>query len=143
MSQSLSRLGKSLPYMRRFQIELAFRYSKSELAFESPRLWRWEHRVKLLMLATLAYAFLLSLLILPYEPVRLWLLRYYCHRTGKHYREARVPLYRLRSALSRLWQEYPPVFEGLHHATSPPVGTVTITEVPDGEPLALPQAPAS
>lgn len=126
-------------YMRRFQIELAFRYSKSELAFERPRLWRWDHRVKLLMLATLAYAFLLSLLTLPYEPVRLWLLHYYCHRTGKQYRQARAPLYRLRSALSRLWQEHPPVFGLGRHATSPPVGSVTITKLPIDGLLALPE----
>jgi hypothetical protein len=101
-------------------------------------LWRWDHRVKLLMLATLAYAFFLSLLILPYEPVRLWLLRYSCHRTGKQSREARAPLYRLRSALSRLWQEHPPVFGLRPHATSPPVGIVTITELPMDGLLALP-----
>jgi hypothetical protein len=124
--------------MRRFQIEVAFRYSKSELAFESRRLWRSSHRVKLLMLARLSYAFFLSLLIFPSEPVRLWLLRYYCHRTGKQYREARAALSRLRSALSRLWQEHPPVFGLRRHATSPPVGSVTITELPMDGLLARP-----
>jgi hypothetical protein len=28
-------------YMRRWQIELTWRFDKSELAFQSPRLWRW------------------------------------------------------------------------------------------------------
>ena len=51
-----------LAYARRWQIELVWRYSKSELAFESPRVWDWDVRLKLLLLATLAYAFLLHLL---------------------------------------------------------------------------------
>jgi len=46
-------------YARRWQIELTFRYTKSELAMESPRLWTWERRLKLLGLVTLAYLFLL------------------------------------------------------------------------------------
>jgi hypothetical protein len=40
--------------------------------------------------------------------VRTWLLRYWCHRTGKWSQEALAPLYRLRSALSRLWLAYAP-----------------------------------
>ena len=130
-------------YMRRWHIEEAFRYSKSELAFESPRLWQWEHRVKLLMLATLAYAFLLSLLILPAEPLRLWLLRYYCHRTGNHCRHAYAPLYRLRSALSRLWQDHPPTFGRRPPSTSPPVRTITITEISEQEQLPAPHSVVS
>jgi hypothetical protein len=93
-------------YARRWQIEMAWRYSKSELAMESPRLWSWVNRLKLLLIATLAYAFLLSLLT-P-EELRLWLLKHWCHRTGKRCRDASTPLYRLRSALSRLWLAYPP-----------------------------------
>jgi len=103
-------------YVRRWQIELTWRYDKSELAFQSPRLWRWEERVKLLALAMLAYAFLLHLLAPRYEPLRLWLLRYFCHRTGWHLRRITAPLYRLRSALSRLWQRYPPSFAALGRA---------------------------
>jgi hypothetical protein len=93
-------------YARRWQIEMAWRYSKSELAMESPRLWSWANRLKLLLIATLAYAFLLSLLA-P-EALRLWLLKHWCHRTGKRCRDASTPLYRLRSALSSLWLAYPP-----------------------------------
>ena len=58
-------------YARRWQIEMSLRFNKSELALESPRLWSWERRLKLLMLVTLAYAFLLVLLRL----LRLWLRR--------------------------------------------------------------------
>lgn len=66
-----------------------------------------------MLLATLAYAFLLTLLAGRYEWLRLWLLRYYAHRTGKHCRAAKLPLTRLRCALSRLWQELPPDFASL------------------------------
>jgi hypothetical protein len=95
-----------LSYARRWQVETTWRYAKSELAMESPRLWTWERREKLLLLATLAYAYLLSLLDPVWEATRHWLLRHWCHRTGKRTRETPTPLYRLRSALSRLWQEY-------------------------------------
>lgn len=100
-------------YARRWQMEMAFRYTKSELAFESPRLWTWERRRKLLLLATLAYAFLLTLLREAWEPFRVWLLRQYCHRTGKRAREAPSPLYRLRTALGRLWLDFPARPSGL------------------------------
>jgi len=93
-------------YGRRWQIECAWRYSKSELAMESPRVWTWERREKLLLMVTLVYAFLLSLLASEWEELRLWLLRVWCHRTGKRSRKVAAPLYRLRSALSRLWQAY-------------------------------------
>jgi hypothetical protein len=96
-------------YARRWQIEMSLRFNKSELALESPRLWSWERRLKLLMMVTLAYAFLLALLRLPGE----WLqdvLRQWCHRTGKRSRETPTPLYRLRVALSRLFTAHPPNF---------------------------------
>jgi hypothetical protein len=93
-------------YARRWQIEMAWRYSKSELAMESPRLWSWANRLKLLLIATLAYAFLLSLL--QPDSLRLWLLEHWCPRTGKRCREVSTPLYRLRSALSKLWLAYSP-----------------------------------
>jgi len=73
-------------YARRWHIELTWRFGKSELAFQSPRVWRWQERLKLLALATVAYAFLLQLLGPGYEPLRLWLLRTFCHRTGWHLR---------------------------------------------------------
>ena len=98
--------GVVLAYGRRWQIECAWRYSKSELAMESPRVWTWERREKLLLMVTLVYAFLLSLLASEWAELRSWLLRTWCHRTGKRSRAVAAPLYRLRSALSRLWQAY-------------------------------------
>jgi hypothetical protein len=103
-----------LAYARRWQIELMWRYSKSELAMESPRVWDWQVRKKLLLLATLAYAFLLHLLNSSFDELRALVLRNWCHRTGKRYQEVAAPLYRLRSALSRLWQTVPP--PGYHRA---------------------------
>lgn len=97
-----------LAYARRWQIELVWRYSKSELAFESPRVKQWDVRQKLLLLASLAYAFLLHLLDPCFEALREFVLRNWCHRTGKRYRSVALPLYRLRSALSRLWQAAAP-----------------------------------
>ena len=107
-------------YVRRWQIEMTWRYDKSELANPRPRLWRWATREKLLLMATLAYAFLLTLLEPFYDPLRLWLLRRFCHRTGRHARAAKAPLYRLRNALSRLWQDYPPNFALLSHRRHAP-----------------------
>lgn len=97
-------------YARRWQIEMTYRYAKTELAMESPRLWFWQNRLKLMMMVSLVYAFLLSLLHSELETLTQWLLRHWCHRTGKRYQEANVPLYRLRSALSRLWLSHPPSF---------------------------------
>jgi hypothetical protein len=85
-------------YMRRWQIELSWKYEKSELAFQSPRVYEGEPREKLLRLSTLAYAFLLTLLHASYEELRLWLLRYSSHRTGRLGRMAKLPLTRLRCA---------------------------------------------
>jgi len=97
-----------LAYNRRWQVELSIRYSKSELAFESPRLLTWEQRAKLLALAALVQAFLFSLLIDVLLPLRDWLLDQWCHRTGKRSRSTAAPLYRLRWALSQLWLSHRP-----------------------------------
>ena len=94
-------------YARRWQIEMAWRYTKSDLAFESPRLHRWDHRLKLLLIATLAYAFLLSLLDPLLDVFRRQLLRHFCHRTGKRCRDVSTPLYRLRDARAKLWRTHP------------------------------------
>ena len=40
-------------YMHRWEIEQAFRFGKTELSMESPRLWFWENRLKLLSIVTL------------------------------------------------------------------------------------------
>jgi hypothetical protein len=99
-----------LAYARRWQIELAWKLWKSELGMQSPRVWEWETRLKLLGRATLAYAFLLHLLCDCFAPLRRWLFRQSGHRTGRRLRLTRVPLARLRLALSRLWLAYPPAF---------------------------------
>lgn len=62
-------------YVRRWQIEQSWRYDKSELAFQRPRLWHWQEREKGLLIGTLASAFLLTLLEPCYGPLRLWLWR--------------------------------------------------------------------
>lgn len=60
-------------YMKRWTMETSFRYAKSEL------LWKWEEREKLLLMVTLVYAFLLSLLDVTLQPVKEWLFRQDCH----------------------------------------------------------------
>jgi len=102
-----------LSYGRRWQIETSWRYAKSELGFESPRLWQWENREKLLWIATLAFSFLLSLVQESQHKgngMVEWLERNWCHRTGKHLREVKLPLYRLRQAVSQLWSAHRPAW---------------------------------
>jgi hypothetical protein len=102
-------------YARRWQIEMSLRFTKSEMAFESPRLLAWQARLKFLLIAALAYAFLLSLL--PNTDFLFRLFSTFCHRTGKWSQEISAPLYRLRLALSRLWllfrpHSLPPLISG-------------------------------
>ena len=99
-----------LAYARRWQVEMCYRACKTDLAMESPRLWFWENRLKLLLMVSLVYAFLLSLLNGESDPLVQDLLRGWCHRTGKRYREAAIPLSRIRAALSSLWLAYHPTF---------------------------------
>ena len=94
-------------YARRWQIETAFRFFKSELALESPRLWSWSNRLKLFAIVALVYAFLLSLLAPSVDALREFLLKRFCPRTGKRHRLATMPLYRLRSAIARLFLTHP------------------------------------
>jgi hypothetical protein len=89
-------------YARRWQIEITWRFNKSELAMESPRLWFWDNRLKLLQMVSLAYAFLLTLLRPHQKLLRERLLEHGCPRTGKRSRETPTPLYRLRLAISIL-----------------------------------------
>jgi hypothetical protein len=98
-----------------WQIEMSLRFTKSEMAFESPRLHKWEPRMKFLLIASLAYAFLLSLL--PQADLLVALISSYCHRTAKWSRDISTPLYRLRLAISRLWllcrpHSLPPLISG-------------------------------
>lgn len=99
-------------YSRRWQIEASWRFAKSELAFESPRLWNWDNRLKLLLTATLAFSFLLSLVQESEEKENgmvKWLLKNWCHRTGRRLAEVDLALYRLRMAMSQLWLAHRPV----------------------------------
>ena len=70
------------------------------------RVWTWERREKLLLMMTRVYAFLLSLLGSEWEVMQTSSAWY--HRTGKRSGDFTAPLYRLHSALSRLWQAYLP-----------------------------------
>lgn len=85
-------------YMHRWEIEQAFRFGKSELAMESPRLWFWENRLKLLAIVALVYDFLLQFLRGWRSLIQIFFKRW-CHRTGERYRSASIPLYRLRLAI--------------------------------------------
>lgn len=86
-------------YMHRWQIEQAFRAGKAELGMESPRLWFWENRLKLLGIVALVYDFLLSLLRNWPGWVPLFLQRW-AARTGTRHRSFSVPVYRLRLAIA-------------------------------------------
>ena len=97
-------------YARRWQMELCYRACKTDLAMESPRLWFWENQLKLLLMVSLLYSFLLSLLHPHCQPLVEGLLRNWRHRTGKRYRDAAIPLPRIRSDLSALWLACPPPF---------------------------------
>src|SRR5690349_21171987 len=76
---------------------------------ESPGLWSMENRLNLLGIVLLVYAFLLFLLEEVYHHLLSRLLHSKCHRTGTRSQEARVPLYRLRWPLRRLWEDCRPL----------------------------------
>jgi hypothetical protein len=97
-------------YARRWKIEEQFRFEKSELLIESLRLQSWEPRRKLLLLVTLAYGFLLCILVSSLFLARSRLLVRYQQRADWRQWKAKLPLYRLRWALSRLWLTHPPSF---------------------------------
>lgn len=88
-------------YMQRWDIEQSFRFGKTAMAMESPRLWFWENRLKLLMIVTLVIAFLLNLLYKARDYAT-ELIKTWCPRTGKRQNNAALPLYRLRLAVSQL-----------------------------------------
>lgn len=102
----------AISYVRRWQIEESYRFQKGELQIESIRVQGWEPRRKLLLLVTLAYGYLLHLLSPPLGPLRDGLLAQWCQRADWRLRMVKVPLYRLRWALSRLWARHPPQVRG-------------------------------
>src|SRR5712692_9932657 len=101
-------------YVSRWKIEESFRFQKCELLIESLRLQGWQARRKMLLLVTLAYGFLLAGLSPPLWLARCTLLLHWCQRADWRLWRAKVPLYRLRWALSRLWQAHPPPLAGWH-----------------------------
>jgi len=88
-------------YIHRWEIEQSFRCCKSELAMESPRLWFFERTLKLLAIVSLVYDFLLRML----GNWKSWanqIFNKWCRRTGNRYRNAAIPIYRLRAAISMM-----------------------------------------
>ncbi len=61
----------------------------------------------------IVYTFLLYLLEPIYQELVKSILRFKCHRTGKRCQEVVAPLYRLRWAISRLWDDAHPVLGSL------------------------------
>lgn len=92
-------------YIHRWNIEQSFRFGKSELAMESPRLWFWENRLKMLAVVTLVFDFLLRMLQNWPGWVRQFL-RNWGHRTGNRHRNASMPIYRLRAAIAMCMANY-------------------------------------
>ena len=125
-------------YARRWQVEMCYRACKTDLAMESPRLWFWKNRLKLLLMVSLVYAFLLSLLAPDLAPLVQDLFRRWCHRTGKRYRQAAIPLSRLRAALSALWLTPSP---GLHYPL-PKFGMTHVLDCPQRADQRPPARPA-
>ncbi|MFL5662781.1 MAG: transposase [Ktedonobacteraceae bacterium] len=115
-------------YVSRWKIEESFRFQKTELLIESLRLRAWEPRRKLLLLVTLAYGFLLWVLAPGLFLARSRLLVHWNPRADWRQWNAKLPVYRLRWALSRLWLSHPPSFvesgwrpyRPLSHLTWPP-----------------------
>lgn len=73
-------------YAKRWKIEQIFRFAKTEMAMESPRLWFWENRLKCMMVITLAIDFLLYLLQKGRTELIEKLLNTWCPRTGNRCR---------------------------------------------------------
>lgn len=117
-------------YVSRWKIEESFRFQKCELLIESLRLQGWQARRKMLLLVTLAYGFLLSLLVAPLWLARCTLLLQWCQRADWRLWRAKVPLYRLRWALSRLWQAHPPRLVGWHPYRRPSHITWPVCSLP-------------
>jgi hypothetical protein len=101
-----------LAYGARWAVEQELRFGKSELGVESVRVRDWEPRAKLLAIASLAYAFLVRLLGDGTAGIIPAILRW-AHRTGRQANAAYRSLYRLRAALSNLWNRHTPSFQGV------------------------------
>lgn len=88
-------------YVSRWKIGEQFRLQKTEMLIKSLRLRDWEPRRKLLLLVTLAYGFPLGALAPNCFLAHFPLLVHWQPRTDWRQWNAKLPLYRLRWALSR------------------------------------------
>lgn len=86
-------------YMKRWDVEQIFRFGKTAMGIESPRLWFWENRLKLLALVSFAMAFILTLLANTRTFAR-HLIDKWAPRTGNRQKITLLPIYRLRLAIS-------------------------------------------
>ena len=76
---------------RRWRVEVLLRNLKSELAIQSLRVYRWEDRLKLLGLVTLASAFLMEMMDKEKKKARDWLIAYACRRRGTTSEKSNCP----------------------------------------------------
>jgi hypothetical protein len=90
-------------YAKRWEIEGAFRFCKSELALESPRLWFWQNRLKFMQIVALVFAFLLAIFHFCPQSIRKILLNVWAKRTGERCKNAALPIYRTRLAIANLF----------------------------------------
>ena len=86
-------------YIQRWDIEQAFRFNKSELGIQSLRLRDFDDKLKILTLVTLIYEFLLQLWR-NWHTAAFAIINKWCHRTDKRLDKYRLPLYRLRLAIT-------------------------------------------
>ncbi len=88
-------------YIKRWDVEQVFRFGKTAMGIESPRLWFWQNRLKLLMIVTLVIDFLMSLISSSRTFARL-IIDTWSPRTGNRQKKTFLPIYRLRKAISLL-----------------------------------------
>ena len=87
--------------MKRWDIEQVFRFGKTAMGIESPRLWFFDRTLKLLALVTLVMDFLLS--FVAFKKKKAWkIIQQWFPRTGNRQRKTSLPIYRLRAAISLL-----------------------------------------
>lgn len=88
-------------YIKRWDIEQIFRFTKCELGIQSCRLWKFENRLKMMALVTLVYDFLLQTWRDSRDTATVWI-NTWCHRTGNKLKDIKMPLYRLRAAMANV-----------------------------------------
>lgn len=85
-------------YTKRWDIEQVFKYGKSKVGMESPRLWFFENRLKMLALVSLIMSFLFRMLR-NFETLMITIMNAWCPRTGNRHRTVSMPIYKLRKAI--------------------------------------------